>query len=77
MFFSIFLPLALSGGGGSSASTLTQILALATELVNWLVTTMASYLTFITSNPLIMTPFIIVIAGLGVGMLLRLWGSIR
>lgn len=61
----------------TSASTMSGLLALATELVTWLVTTMGSYLAFITENPIILIMFIIMIAGLGVGMLFRIWHSVH
>lgn len=58
-------------------TTITGLLSLATELVNWLVTTMGAYLTFITSNPIILIMFVVMIAGLGIGMLFRIWHSVR
>lgn len=60
-----------------AATTVTELLALATELVGWLVTTMGSYLTFITGNPIILIMFVVMIAGLGIGMLFRIWHSVR
>lgn len=60
-----------------TASTMGGLLELATELVTWLITTMGSYLTFITTNPIILIMFIIMIAGLGVGMLFRIWHSVH
>lgn len=61
----------------ADTSTLGGLLSLATELVTWLITTMGSYLTFITENPIIFVMFIIMIAGLGVGMLFRIWHGVR
>lgn len=61
----------------TTTTTITDLLALATELVNWLVTTMGSYLTFITGNPIILIMFVVMIAGLGIGMLFRIWHSVR
>ena len=58
-------------------TTITGLLALATELVTWLVTTMGSYLNFFTSNPIILIMFVVMIAGLGIGMLFRIWHSVR
>jgi len=58
-------------------TTITGLLNLATELVTWLVTTMGSYLNFITSNPIILIMFVVMIAGLGIGMLFRIWHSVR
>lgn len=59
------------------ATTVTDLLSLATELVTWLVTTMGSYLNFITTNPIILIMFVVMIAGLGIGMLFRIWHSVR
>lgn len=59
------------------ATTVTELLSLATELVTWLVTTMGSYLNFITANPIILIMFVVMIAGLGIGMLFRIWHSVR
>lgn len=61
----------------ANASTMSGLLSLATELVTWLVTTMGSYLSFITDNPVILIMFVIMIAGLGVGMLFRIWHSVH
>ena len=60
----------------TDASTMGGLLKLATEVVTWLVTTMGSYLQFITDNPIILMMAIIMIAGLGVGMLFRIWHSV-
>ena len=59
-----------------NASTMTGLLTMGTEVVEWLVTQMGAYLTFITSNPIILLGAIIMIAGLGVGMLFRIWHSV-
>lgn len=69
-----FLPVALSGAGGGN-NTLSSILSAATEFVTWVITTMTSYLTFVTSNPVILVFFIITIAGAGIGFLMRIWHS--
>lgn len=66
---------ALSGGGGNANGSLSDILSAATEFVTWVITTMTSYLTFVTSNPVILAFFIITIAGAGVGFLMRIWHS--
>lgn len=60
--------------GGSSPS-MSSILALATELMTWVITQMGAVLTFITSNPVILMMFIIMLVGFVVGMLMRIWGS--
>lgn len=68
------LPVALSGSGGGN-NTLSSILSAATEFVTWVITTMTSYLTFVTGNPVILVFFIITIAGAGIGFLMRIWHS--
>lgn len=67
-------PVASAGGDGSVS--LSTILAMATELWTWLITTMGKILGFITQNPLILSMFIITISGLAVGMLFRIWHSV-
>lgn len=62
-------------GGGSANSSLTSILSAATEFVTWVITTMTSYLSFVTANPVILVFFIITIAGAGIGFLMRIWHS--
>lgn len=68
------LPVALSGGAGGNNS-LSSILTAATEFVTWVITTMTSYMTFVTGNPVILVFFIITIAGAGIGFLFRIWHS--
>lgn len=58
------------------ASTMSGLLGMGTEVVTWLVTQMGAYLNFITDNPIILLGAIIMIAGLGVGMLFRIWHSV-
>lgn len=58
------------------ASTMSGLLSMGTEVVTWLVTQMGAYLNFITENPIILLGAIIMIAGLGVGMLFRIWHSV-
>lgn len=70
------VPAFLAAGGGDSASTLSGILSMATELMTWVITQMGSLLTFITSNPVILVYFIIAIVGFAVGMLMRIWRSV-
>lgn len=60
----------------SDATTVSGILAMAKEVITWLVEAMGSYLSFITSNPIILLMAIIMLAGLGVGMLFRIWHSV-
>lgn len=66
---------AVSSSGGNANSSLSAILSAATEFVTWVITTMTSYLTFVTSNPVILVFFIITIAGAGIGFLMRIWHS--
>lgn len=60
----------------ADATTIDGLTSMATKVVEWLVTTMGSYLSFITSNPIILMMAIIMLAGLGVGMLFRIWHSV-
>lgn len=60
----------------TNATTIEGLLQMATTVVEWLVTTMGSYLSFVTSNPVILIMAIIMLAGLGVGMLFRIWHSV-
>lgn len=69
------LYLAAASGGGNANSSLSAILSVATEFVTWVIATMTSYLTFVTSNSVILVFFIITIAGAGIGFLMRIWHS--
>ncbi len=60
----------------SSADTVDGLLSMASKIVQWLVTTMGSYLDFVTDNPIILIMALIMLAGLGVGMLFRIWHSV-
>lgn len=76
MIMTMFLPnltLALSSTSGNMS--LSGILSAATEFVTWVITTMTSYLSFVTSNAVILVYFIIAIAGAGIGFLMRIWHS--
>ena len=73
MLLTNYLPLALSSGGSSGNMSLSGILAAATEFVTWVITTMTSYLSFVTSNAVILVYFINAIAGAGIGFLMRIW----
>lgn len=57
-------------------STVTGILSMATELLTWLITSMTSIITFITANPIIFLMCVIMLVGLAVGMLFRIWHSV-
>lgn len=65
----------LAASGSSSNGSLSAILQASTELVTWLITTMGSYLNFVTSNPVILMMFLILLAGTGIAFLLRIWHS--
>lgn len=72
----IFAPFTPVASGGGDASTISGILGMASEVVKWLVTAMTEILTFITDNPIILLMAIIMLAGLVVGMLFRIWHSV-
>lgn len=57
------------------AGTITGLLKMATELLTWLITSMGSVITFITSNPIILIMLLVSLCGLVVGMLFRIWHS--
>lgn len=59
----------------SDASTLSGILEMATQLVTWLITSMGSWLNFITDNPIVLVLFLLMLAGAGIGFLMRIWHS--
>lgn len=75
MVFLSMIPALLSSGGGSDASSLADILSAATQLVTWLITTIGSFLSFITSNPVILVLFLMMLASFAVGLLFRIWRS--
>lgn len=59
----------------ADASTIGGILDLAGQLVTWLITQMTAMIAFITDQPIILIGMIIGLAGLVVGMLMRIWHS--
>lgn len=59
----------------SEAGTISGLLKMATELLTWLITSMGSVITFITSNPIILIMLLVSLCGLVVGMLFRIWHS--
>lgn len=63
----------LTESGGQS---LQDILSMATELLQWVITSMGSILTFITQNPVILIFLIITIVGFAVGFLMRIWHGV-
>lgn len=62
--------------GSTDAATMEGILALATQIVTWVITTMGSYLKFVTDNPIILFLFLVSIAGMGIGFLMRIWKNV-
>lgn len=69
-------PQSVFAGSSSSSGSLTSILSAATELVTWMIVQMGSYLNFVTSNPVVLIMFLILLAGTGMAFLLRLWNSV-
>lgn len=67
--------LLLSSSGSSSSGTLTSILSAATELVTWIISALGSFLSFITSNPVILVLFLMMLVSFAVGVLFRIWRS--
>lgn len=61
--------------GAADASTLAGILDYAGQLVTWLITQMGAWLGFITDNPIVLVFFLLVLAGAGIGFLMRIWHS--
>lgn len=60
----------------SSTNTgLSDILSSATQMLTWFIKSMGSILSFITSNPVCLMMFLILIVGSAVGMLFRVWHS--
>lgn len=58
------------------ASTVSGLLDIATELLTWLITSMGSLLTFVTSHPIILMMMVITLVGLVAGYLFRIWHSV-
>lgn len=57
-------------------STIAGILSSAGEIVTWVITQMGAFLTFVTSNPIILVLFLFTLVGFSVGMLMRIWRSV-
>lgn len=64
-----------ASSGGSDAADLSSILSAATSLATWIITTIGSFLTFITSNPVILVLFLMMLVSFAVGILFRIWRS--
>lgn len=65
----------LTEGSTTLASTLADLLSSATKVVTWMITSMGSYLSFITGNPVVLILFLMLIAGSAIGFLFRIWHS--
>lgn len=70
LILNIILPVILTSSG-----SFTNILADATEVFTWFITSMGSLITFILANPLILMMFMILLTGSVIAMFLRLWKS--
>lgn len=68
------LMIQIASGGGDTAD-LSSILSAATSLATWIITTIGSFLTFITSNPVILVLFLMMLVSFAVGILFRIWRS--
>lgn len=55
-----------------NTSTMTELLESATALFTWVMTSLASIITTITSNPLLLLGFLITLVGFVVGITRRL-----
>lgn len=66
--------LSVSASGGDTAD-LSSILSAATSLATWIISTIGSFLTFITSNPVILVLFLMMLVSFAVGILFRIWRS--
>lgn len=55
--------------------SLQAILSAATQLVTWIVTTLAAFLNFIIQNPVILVLFLMMLVSFAVGILFRIWRS--
>lgn len=58
-----------------AAYTLENLLQAATQVITWMITSMTSYLGFITANPVVLILFLMLIAGSAIGFLFRIWHS--
>lgn len=52
-------------------SLMTTLLSTSTQVVQFIISTMGSFVNFITSNDLVLLPIIVSIVGLGVNFLVR------
>lgn len=78
IFLTAYLPALLTAylsATVTDASSLSGLLEAATQVVTWIITAMGSYLAFVTSNPVILMMFLILLAGTAIAFLLRIWHS--
>lgn len=55
---------------------ITTILEYATQMFTWFITQMTALVSFISSNPVILIMFIIMLCGAVIGMFTRVWRSV-
>ncbi len=60
---------------GATSGDLSSILEAATTLLTWFITSMGSFLKFVTDNPVVLMMFLILLVGSAVAMLMRIWHS--
>ena len=61
--------------GGGTTTTMTDLLAMGTEVGAWIIEQMGKFLTFITTNPVVLVMFLVGLVGAGIGFLMRIWHS--
>lgn len=59
----------------NAAGSLGDLLQNATDMLAWFITSMGTIVTFITSNPIVLVMFLIMLSGAAVGMFFRIWKS--
>lgn len=59
----------------SDPGSFSAILANATEVFTWFITSMGALVTFILAHPIVLMLFMVLLSGSVIGMFLRLWKS--
>ena len=59
----------------AQSADMEGLLAKATQLITWLVTSMGTWLGFITSHDIILIAFLLFLCGTGIAFLIRIWHS--
>lgn len=59
----------------STPGSFSDILANATEVFTWFITSMGSLVTFVLAHPIVLMMFMILLTGSVIGMFMRLWKS--